>query len=179
MLGMIFTELVEMVEDTFSPELADEILTAANLPNGGAYTAVGYYNAEEILSLVTLLSEKTGTPVPDLVQAFGRYLFNSFTRSHAQLLANKHSLFDLLATLDNDIHKEVLKLYSEATLPTFRVMSQSRDCMELEYRSKNHLEPLAIGLIEGAGNYFGHQQLIISQQPDPGSNDATVFRVQI
>jgi len=177
MLGMIFTEMVEMIEQTFSPELVDEILDEANLEHGGAYTAVGYYPFEEVVTLVTLLSEKTGTPVPDLIQAFGSYLFSSFTRTHAQLLTNKHSLFDLLDTLDGDIHKEVYKLYPDATLPKFHVVSKTDNELLMEYRSERNLQPLALGLIEGAANYFGHDSVQVSQQQlDDG---ATLFRVAL
>lgn len=177
MLGMIFTEMVEMIEKTFSPEMADEILDEANLEHGGAYTAVGYYPFEEVVTLVTLLSQKTGMPVPALIEAFGSYLFNSFTKSHAQLLVNKHSLFDLLDTLDGDIHKEVYKLYPDAALPKFNVVSKTDLSLEMEYRSERNLQPLALGLMKGAADYFGHQQVQIEQQPlDDG---ATLFRVSI
>ena len=42
MKGIIFTEFIEMVEDKFGFEVADNIITNSNLPSGGAYTAVGY-----------------------------------------------------------------------------------------------------------------------------------------
>jgi len=45
MKGIIFTEFLEMVEDRFSPEIADRIIEAADLPSGGAYTAIGTYDA--------------------------------------------------------------------------------------------------------------------------------------
>ncbi|MGB1091460.1 MAG: heme NO-binding domain-containing protein, partial [Oceanobacter sp.] len=96
MLGMIFTELVELVEDKFSPELADEILTEANFAHGGSYTSVGYYDHEEIVRLVTLLSEKTGVPAGDLIVEFGKHLFASFTQTHARILADKKTMLDLL-----------------------------------------------------------------------------------
>ena len=60
MLGMVFTELIEMVESRFSPALADSVLRAVPLSNDGAYTAVGYYPHEEILALVGELSQRTG-----------------------------------------------------------------------------------------------------------------------
>jgi len=44
MLGIVFTSLVEMLEDNISPEFADEVLVEANLENDGAFTAVGYYH---------------------------------------------------------------------------------------------------------------------------------------
>ncbi len=53
MKGMVFTEFLEMVEDRFSPEIADRIITASDLRSGGAYTAVGTYEHSEMIQLVT------------------------------------------------------------------------------------------------------------------------------
>lgn len=44
MKGIIFTEFLEMVEDRFSPEIADRIIEASDLPSRGVYTAVGTYD---------------------------------------------------------------------------------------------------------------------------------------
>ncbi len=52
MLGMVFTEFLEMVEQRFSPELADQMLTQTTLANDGAYTAVGYYPYAEMQALL-------------------------------------------------------------------------------------------------------------------------------
>ena len=40
MLGFVVTEFIELVEDKFSPEMADAVITDAAPPHGGAYTAV-------------------------------------------------------------------------------------------------------------------------------------------
>ena len=69
MKGIVFCEFVEMMEAEFSAEMADEIISSTELESGGAYTAVGTYDHNEMLALVTQLSEKTGAPVPDLVEA--------------------------------------------------------------------------------------------------------------
>ena len=74
MKGVVFTEFFDMVEESFSPELAERIIDMAALPNEGAYTAVGTYDAGEMVRLVGALSQETGTPVPDLLFAFGRFL---------------------------------------------------------------------------------------------------------
>ncbi|MEL7340130.1 MAG: heme NO-binding domain-containing protein, partial [Bacteroidota bacterium] len=52
MKGIVFTEFLEMVEDTFGFETADNIVSQAELPSGGVYTAVGTYPALEMVSLV-------------------------------------------------------------------------------------------------------------------------------
>ena len=77
MKGVVFTELVEMVESVFSPDIADQMIENANLPSGGAYTAVGTYDHAEIVSLVVALSELTGMSPEELQQVYGRHLFLS------------------------------------------------------------------------------------------------------
>jgi len=36
--GIVFTEFLDMVEDRFTPEVADRMITAAAVPSDGAYT---------------------------------------------------------------------------------------------------------------------------------------------
>src|SRR5690606_14183069 len=78
MKGLIFTEFLEMVEAKFSPEMLDRILERAELPSGGAYTAVGTYDHTEMVELVTCLGRETGIPTRDLVCSFGTHLFERF-----------------------------------------------------------------------------------------------------
>lgn len=155
MLGIIFTNLVEMIETEISAEMADEILDEADLSTDGAYTSVGHYPFEDVLAIVTLLSEKTDTPIPDLIFAFGQYLFPILVAGHKHILPENATLMDLLVQLDSNIHVEVLKLYPNATLPTFTILEQTADNIVLEYSSPRQLDTLAAGLITGGSQYFG------------------------
>ena len=58
MKGVIFTEFTELVEETFSMALMDDIIDECHLSSGGAYTSVGFYDYKEILELVSCLSKK-------------------------------------------------------------------------------------------------------------------------
>lgn len=78
MKGVVFTELLEMVENTFGDEVADRVVGECDLPSGGSYIVIGTYDHHEILTLVTKLSEITNIAVPDLVHAFGKYPFGRF-----------------------------------------------------------------------------------------------------
>ena len=84
MKGMVFTEFLEMVEETFSVEVVDQIIEASALSSHGVYTAVGSYDHAELLQLVTHLSEITGSGVPDLIASvwhlFGRFVAVSIFR---------------------------------------------------------------------------------------------------
>lgn len=157
MLGVVFTEFLEMVEDRFSPEVVDAIIDRASLPHDGAYTAVGEYPHEEIVALVVALAAEIDTPVPILLEVFGRHLFGRLAAGHPGLMAGGGSLFDLLARLDDHIHPEVLKLYPKAQLPRFSVASRDADGIVLRYDSPRRMESLAVGLVHGAGDHFGER----------------------
>lgn len=154
MLGIIFTNLVEMVETTISYEMADEILEEANLSSGGVFTSVGHYPLEDVVEIVTLLSQKTDIAPNDLIFAFGKYLFPKLMEGHKHIVRPDADLFDLLAELDSNIHVEVLKLYPNATLPTFTVLEHKEGMIDMIYQSPRQLETLASGLIQGAAEYF-------------------------
>ncbi len=180
MLGMVFTELMEMVEERFSPEVADAILQKAAPEHGGAYTAVGYYSHGEIVALVVALSEVTGAPVADLVQAFGEHLMGRFTQLYPQMFTRHNELFDFLASIEPYIHVEVRKLYSNAQLPTFEVLGRGPSQMHLLYSSPRSMEPLALGLLHGAARHFG-QPVQVTSQPGQGSDGktGTVFIIDL
>lgn len=155
MLGVVFTTLIEMLEEKVSPEFADEVITDADLANDGAYTSVGYYPFSEMQKIVGVLVEKTGKPVEALLYDFGYYLFGRLSQAHGQVMSGRKDLLDALAVLDNDIHVQVRKLYPDADLPTFSVVSRTEKTMVLEYYSVRELAPLAEGLMDGAAEFFG------------------------
>ena len=57
MKGIVFTEFMDMVEDVFSIDILEDIIEESELPNNGAYTAVGTYNHEEIVRMTAQLSQ--------------------------------------------------------------------------------------------------------------------------
>lgn len=166
MLGMVFTEFLEMVETRFSPDLADAILEEANPPNGGAYTAVGYYDHAEMVALLLALAQQTGQPVPSLLQAFGHHLFGRFLTAYPALFETPRDAFALLVSVDSYIHVEVRKLYPAAQLPRFNVLERSDSRLVLQYQSPRGLADLAEGLIHGAIEHYG-QPLSLARQDLP------------
>lgn len=154
MLGVVFTEFMEMVEARFSPDVLDRIIERAAPESGGAYTAVGYYPHEEIVALVLALSEESGLPADALVRAFGQHLFGRFTQGYAPMIVGRKGTIDLLCQLDGDIHVAVRKLYPEARLPRFHVISREGDQLHLAYESPRGMEALALGMIEGSIRHF-------------------------
>lgn len=155
MKGVVFTEFLEMVEAKFSPEVADQILEDSELESGGVYTTVGTYDHGEMIQLVTQLGKHTGMTTPDLLRAFGEYLFTRFRDNYPGFFESTDSALDFLAKVDEYIHVEVRKLYPDAELPGFDCHSPRKGCLEMTYRSTRPFATLAEGLIRGCIEHYG------------------------
>lgn len=168
MKGIIFTEFGEMVESVFGFDTLDEIIERSDLPSGGNYTAVGTYDHGEIVSLVSNLSEVTETPVPDLLKAFGTYLFHRFAKLYPAFIEGEENALGFLSRVEDHIHVEVLKLYPQAELPRFDTRWISENELEMIYHSNKHLEDVAEGLIVGCLEHYGENGKIERGDGDHG-----------
>lgn len=160
MKGLVFTELLEMIEDRYGYTLVDELLTESNLPSGGTYTAIGTYDHAEMITLVQNLSQKTRLPVPDLLRTYGRYMFVAFTRGYRPFVDRVDSAFGLLQSVHHYVHVEVRKLYPDAELPHFTVEQPAPNHLTMHYVSERKLADFAHGLIEGCLAHFGETATI-------------------
>ena len=136
MKGIVFSEFSEMVENKFSADMLDEIIMECDLPSGGAYTSVGTYDHNEIILLVSKLSEKTGIETDELIFTFGLHLAHQFSIKFTDFFNESGNLFDFMTSLDKHIHVEVLKLYPDAELPKFIFDDSDPDCLIMEYTSE-------------------------------------------
>lgn len=164
MKGVVFTEFLEMVEARHSPALVEDLIEDADLPSQGVYTAVGTYPHGEMVLLVSALSKRTGVPVPDLLKLYGEHLFGCFGVRYPQHFKDAANAFDLLAGVESCIHKEVLKLYPDAELPTFLVEVHEPSYMRLIYASPRPFGDLCEGLIVGCLKHFGETARIVRQE---------------
>lgn len=170
MKGIVFTEFLDMVGQHHSLDMVDDLIDDAQLPSGGAYTAVGTYPHEEMVALVLALSRRVAVPVPLLLQAFGEHLFGRFVQLYPAFFAGDADVLEFLAGVEDIIHVEVRKLYPDAQLPRFEVESHTSGRLVLRYYSVRHLEDLAEGLIRGCARHFG-QALQIERTLGNGSDD--------
>ena len=174
MKGVVFTEFIEMVEERFSADIADQIIDEADLPSGGAYTSVGTYSHEEMLSLVDRLAAATDTPVPDLMRTFGEYLFGRFAGLVPHFFEGVDSAFGFLQLIDGYIHVEVRKLYPDADLPKFEYQSPNPGCLHMIYRSSRPFADLAEGLINGCIAHF--EEAVEVAKEDISDSDGLAVR---
>jgi len=155
MKGMVFTEFLEMVEDKFSADMVDDIISDSAPPSGGAYTAVGTYDHSELVGMVVALSQRSGLPVPALVHAFGIHLFGRFHALYPGFFSGITSAVEFLYGIESVIHTEVRKLYPDAQLPSFECERLPDGGLNMVYASPRHFGDLAEGLIGGAITFFG------------------------
>ena len=177
MLGIVFTEFMEMVESTFSEDLLDDVIVQSGVESNGAYTSVGYYDHSEMIRMVVTLSSLTGKPVDELVQAFGKHLFKRLACSYPSLIEGFETTLDFLETVDGVVHKEVLKLYPEAELPEFLCQRNGPSHLIMTYRSKRPFSQLALGLLHGCADYFGEKLAIQYLSEDTENLHITRFEI--
>ncbi|MEZ5091120.1 MAG: heme NO-binding domain-containing protein [Micropruina sp.] len=177
MKGVVFTEFLQMVEESYSDALVEELLDSADLPSGGVYTSVGTYDAAEMTALVSRLSELVDVPVPDLLHAFGRWLFDSFLRRYPGFFDGITSTREFLPHVNEYVHLEVRKLYPDAELPDLSCVVVP-DGVEMTYRSARNLPDLAEGLIQGCADHY-HESVEVSRTPLEGEPPGTLLRVLV
>lgn len=172
---MVFTEFFSLVETAFGADMLDDIIDDANLPNDGAYTAVGTYDHMELVTMVVALSARSGMAVPDLVKTFGTYLFGRFVALYPTFFEDVSDSFVFLSGIENIIHAEVLKLYPDASLPKFDVQIKG-DELIMTYHSNRHFADLAEGLIIGASQHFNEKFDIAKTNLDENSTEFRITR---
>lgn len=154
MKGIIFTEFLEMVENQFGLEIQDKIIMESNLKSEGIYTSVGTYPHQEMITLVTKLSEVLNIEVPTLLKVYGKYLFKAFAKRYVTIVSALTDPFELLEAVEGHIHGEVRKLYPDAELPSFDTEQPTEERLHMLYRSSRKMSDLAEGLIEGCFEFF-------------------------
>lgn len=154
MRGVVFTEFLTMVADTFSEDMVDDIIDDCDLATDGAYSSVGHYDHSEMLALVTALSVRTGESIENLSNAFGRYLFSAFHKTYPEIIDANNDALDFLERIENDIHVEVRKLYPKAELPVFTYKRLGPQHLEMVYQSSRPFGDLCVGLVNGCCQHF-------------------------
>lgn len=175
MKGIVFKELISMMEDTFGEETTEEVLNSVQLESEGAYTSVGYYDHKEILAIVTALAEKTKTPGNVLVKAFGRHMLDTFYNAHPDYF-KRPSCIDFIRSIDEYIHVEVKKLNPDAELPNLTFVEENGQT-ELHYKSKRPFADLAEGLLERCLEVF-NDNLTLEVPERENSNERKFIFVQ-
>lgn len=168
MLGMVYTEFLEMVEARFSFDTVDAIIEEAGVD--GVYTAVGHYDDRELIALIEALSSVEGVPVDDLLHAYGRYLFDVFLSQFPQFFEGRADALAFLSVLESHVHTEVRKLYPNTSPPLFDMHTDlgAHGTHQLSYRSDRGLWHFALGLLESTLAHYGGQHAVAEIEDHSG-----------
>lgn len=173
MMGMVFTELLDMVEDQFSLDVVDRVLERAGA--SGSYTSVGNYTDEELVKIVVALSEESGIAVPDLLHHYGAHLFHRFVELYPQFFSPHTSAASFLTGLESHVHTEVRKLYANARPPLFTFADQEDGTVFLDYQSKRGFWHFAKGLLDECLKHYGGA-MVVQESKDLSEGAGTHVR---
>lgn len=176
MKGIVFTELLDLVEKKFGLETVEEIINKSQLESNGVYTAVGTYKFTEMISLLTSLSELTKVSKNDLLKIYGLHFFNVLLENYASIIATYKSPLELLASIDEHIHVQVKKLYPDAELPYFETIEKTPKKLIMIYHSSRAMYAFAHGLMEKTFEHFNNNAAINYQLL---KKDGTVVKFEI
>ena len=164
MKGIVFTEFLELVEQKFGLEMVDRIITQSNLESKGIYTAIGTYEFSEMLQLLQNLNDNTGIEINDLLRIYGEHFFSVLESNYSQLIERYSTPLEMLASVEKHIHVEVQKIYPDATLPTFDVISLEDKSLEMVYKSGKAMHHFGLGLMHKTLNTLTKRPILFSKK---------------
>jgi hypothetical protein len=178
MKGIVFTEFLEFVGASRGEDLVDDMIAEAGLVES-AYTAVGTYDFAELAKLLGAYCSLTGEPASRALNGFGRHLCLVFQAKFPEVFTACDGLLDFLRSVDGHIHVEVKKLYPDAELPRFEEIEREPKRLVLDYISCRPLSDLAIGLIEGAAEYYREKVAIVVKTVETDAGARQRFEISV
>lgn len=177
MKGVLFTELIEMIEELMGLEFTNTVIEDARLDNQGAYTAIGTYPHQDMFKLLESLSKHAKNPQDKILKGYGECLFYRLSKSFQQELTSHPDTFSFLLQMGSIIKMETLKLYPQADLPTLYGQLLGPDSMEFHYASNRKLGDLIEGLLLGCIGYF-NENISIKREDLPAEGSRIRFFLQ-
>jgi hypothetical protein len=171
--GLLFTDLIDMIETQFSPAIADEILSGPGLSAGGAYTAVGVYEYREFCTLLDRLVARVNVSRSTILVRFGRYHFHKLLRLYPHMVAGVTDVFGLLDRVDHPIHSTVTSIHARAEVPQILFERLSSNQARVTYQSKRGLADVAEGILLEAAVHYG-QRIEIQRTDSPNAATGSI-----
>lgn len=178
MKGIVFVELIRMAESVMGEESVDDILDKVDLESDGAFSAVGNYPCRELLQIVDAVGAELGASAETLHRHFGHWMFGRFANGYPVFFKGKNDGFDMLESIENEVHLEVRKLYPEVELPTFATERLEDGRFKMVYSSERPLHHFCHGLIEACLQYSKQDVAIEMSKRKEGDKFCAEFVMQ-
>ncbi|MBT6377755.1 MAG: heme NO-binding domain-containing protein [Flavobacterium sp.] len=164
MKGIVFTEFLDLVEEKFGLEMVDAIISQSKLESKGVYTSIGTYSFSELLQLLQNLQTKTGISIDNLLLIYGEHFFSVIETNYKDLLSSYNDPIEMLASIENHIHVEVRKIYTDAELPTFIIKEKTKKTLILIYKSSRSMHHFGLGLMNKTFEHFNSKATIVLEK---------------
>lgn len=163
MKGIVFNQLQDFVEGQCGLRAWDQAIMTCCLASNGVYVATKNYDDVELDRLVTYFSAELAIAKPDLIRAFGQFVFPQLLTMAPAKAKQAKNLRAFLLMVHGIIHAEVNKLYQDANLPHFDYQDKA-EVLVMLYRSERKLCYFSEGLILAAAEHFDEQVRVRQSQ---------------
>lgn len=161
MKGIIFSSFLDFVELQLGDDFLEQMIDDTDLKTNGAYTNVGTYPVEELVSMLEYILGKHELDKNQLLKDFGCHTFGHLTKNYNHLVMDFKDAFDCIYNVDQTIHQNVLKLYPDAELPNMKAkFLDEGNKLHLVYESSRPFMYVAYGLLDGCVKHFGGNVVI-------------------
>ncbi len=180
MKGIIFNLLEKYVIENFGDDVMEGIYEKAEFTSDAPpFVGPVTYPDSDLFAILNILTKKTNLSLDNLIYKFGKYVFPTLAVRYPVFFENVNSTLGFLKKV-NDIHYiEVMKLYEDATPPTFRIEEINQDNIKFHYNSHRKLCKLVEGLLDGVADYFGEKISYSQQQCLRDGADSCIFNITI
>lgn len=177
MKGLVFTEFLQLIEETHGIDCVDRVIDACALSHGGAYTSVGDYEIGELGQLAAAYAQECGESIQSMLKTYGIFLIARLESSHAAYFEEAEGSFAFLKGLDGKVREEVRNLYPEANLPRIAVLGEEGASLTLAYREDPAFAPIIQGMIEGLGAIYGEDLTVQRSDARDATGPYTEFAI--
>jgi predicted hydrocarbon binding protein len=155
----MFVHLRKFVDEQYGSSAWDEILAAARL-GPRVYLPITAYPDEELAAIIGAAAEKSGQPVPRLLESFGEHVAPQLLSMYRHLLDPSWKTLDVLEHVENTAHRAVRVEQRGATPPYLAATRVSDRQLEINYTSARRLCHVAKGIIRGLSRHFEEEATI-------------------
>jgi hypothetical protein len=155
MKGVVFNLLEEAVTKEYGTEVWEDLIDDAEV--SGAYTSLGNYSDEDMMSLVATAAAKLGISPSEVLRWFGNKAMPMLQERYPSLFEGHKSSRTFILSVNSIIHPQVRKLYAGASCPFFHFKEGADGTLMMRYESSRKLCDLAHGFMEGAATIYGEK----------------------
>lgn len=146
MKGLLFTELMEMVEENFGYNTANAIVQHSKLSTNGVYTAARSYHRNEMSILFQQLHKQTRVSIQKLSIIFGMHLSKRIAFNYPHYFDYINRIFSFISK------KESIKRHHDEQL--FEFIESSENSLTIIYNPVLKANCISDGIAQGYLEYF-------------------------